>query len=135
MVPHWKLIYLMFPSLLSSAGCMVSKGPQNKSEAHPCAPMACLSFQMEIEGQVYPWGVSEGSGGLSSTRRPGAPVFPLCGSWTVTHTKHRAHRKCLCPAICCLVHAVCSLQPASLVSSRSCVSGVCVLGLASFEKI
>lgn len=35
----------MFPSLLSAAGRVVSKGPQNKSGAHPSAPMACLSFQ------------------------------------------------------------------------------------------
>lgn len=101
-------VYLMFPFLLPCAGCMVSKGPQNKSEASPCAPMACLSFQMEIEGHVYPWGVSRDQG---PQRHPppttlGASVFPLRGSWTVTHTKHRVHHKCLCPAVGCLVHAV-----------------------------
>lgn len=66
---------------------MVSKGPQNKSEAHPCAPTACLSFQMEIEGQVYSWGVSVGSGGLSSTRRPGG----LCvtTAWELDRDTHQ----------------------------------------------
>lgn len=70
---------------------------------------------------------------------PGASVLPLRGSWTVTHTKHRAHRKCLCPLIYCLVRTVVGkalkASSASLVCSRLCVSGVCVLGLASLEKI
>lgn len=132
-------VYLMFPFLLPCAGCMVSKGPQNKSEAFPCAPMACLSFQMEIEGHVYPWGVSGDQGASVAPAAPGASVFPLRGSWTVTHTKHRVHHKSLCPAVSCLVHTVIGKAlkalRASLVSSRLCVSGVCVLGLAVFEKI
>lgn len=49
--------------------------------------MACLSFQMEIEGRVYPWGVSWGSGGLSSTRRP----VSLCVStaWELDRDTHQ----------------------------------------------
>lgn len=97
--------------LLPCAGCMVSKGPQNKSEAFLCAPMACLSFQMEIEGHVYPWGVSGDQGASVAPAAPGASVFPLRGSWTVTHTKHRVHHKCLCPAAGCLVHAVVGKAP------------------------
>lgn len=48
-------------------------------------------FRWRLKGKSTPGG----SGGLSSTRRLEASAFPLCESWTVTHTKHRAHRKCL----------------------------------------
>lgn len=127
----------MFPSLPFSAGCMVSKGPQNKSEARPCAPMACLSFQMEIEGHVYPWGVSGDQGASVAPAAPGASVFPLRGSRTVTHTKTLNPPQVPQPRDAPSgERSRWKAFPASLVSSRSRASGVVsVLGLASFEKI
>lgn len=39
-------------------------------------------FRWRLKGKSIPGR----SWGLSSTRHPKASVFPLCGSWTVTHT-------------------------------------------------
>ncbi|KAK7940241.1 hypothetical protein WMY93_003567 [Mugilogobius chulae] len=61
-------------------GCMRSKGPQNKSEALLNAPMACLSFHMEIEGS----GRLRGSGAASGPQcfhRTGA------GLWCTPNSK------------------------------------------------
>lgn len=57
-------------------------------------------FQIEIEGDVYPWGVSE------SLVAPSIPAFPMRGSWTLRCTKNWTHCEFLRLMIGSLVGAV-----------------------------